>query len=155
MEEVGDLRHSDLRAGLSRSTAHYRNAILLARHLLAEIGRVPTTGASHTWPFLIRTPENVEKGVRTLLQRLLGQSWDIRKEPITDSTVDLRPDIVINGGYAVGMSSTSCSTASGSEPTSTNPSHTPQGSALTALASLVSPTWERPYLRLPALAISS
>ena len=65
---------------------------------------MPTTGASHTWPFLIRTPENVEKGVRTLLQRLLGQSWDIRKEPITDSTVKnlARPDIVINGGYAVG-----------------------------------------------------
>ena len=69
MEDVGEVRPSDLRATLDRRTAHYADALALARSVLANIRRTLKHGEAVVWTFLIRTPELVEAGVRNELPR--------------------------------------------------------------------------------------
>src|SRR5690606_25654717 len=47
MDEVDAFRNSDLMATTARNTTHYRPALLLARHLLNEVGRLPVQGETY------------------------------------------------------------------------------------------------------------
>ena len=100
--EVGDLRPTDLRATVDRRTRHYRDAVLLAQHVIRSSGRAPRGGDSWSQSFLIRTPEMVEAGLRTLLARL-APGWHIRKQGIRlpGSTMTFNPDLVLGGGAAI------------------------------------------------------
>lgn len=104
MDEVKQLQPHDLRAGVTRTTAHYRDAISLARHIIRGHGRSITTGDETAWTFLLRTPEAVEDGMRTILQRHLAGHWNVdkRRKQVVGHTMTMNPDLVFDDGLATG-----------------------------------------------------
>jgi 5-methylcytosine-specific restriction enzyme subunit McrC len=102
-EDVGELREPDFSAAVDRRTWYYRDAVVLARHILRCVGRTFEAGAQSAWSFLIRTPELVEAGIRQILSDNLG-GIAIRKlsAPILGATFGAHPDIVFGPGWAVG-----------------------------------------------------
>ena len=102
LDEVADLRANDLRATTDRKTSHYRDAHLLAQHVIRSSGRYLSHGDATSWAFLIRTPEMVEDGLLKVLSDRC-QEWDIYKRGIQlgASAMTLNPDIVVEGGLAV------------------------------------------------------
>lgn len=104
MDEVGDLELHDMRAQVSRSTAHYRDGVDLGRHIIRGHGRSITTGPEAAWTFLLRTPEAVEDGIRQILRQHLAGRWKIEKKgkQVTGHTMTLNPDLVFDDGLATG-----------------------------------------------------
>lgn len=103
MNEVTALRPGDLHARTDRRTAYYGNALALAHHILTDQGRTIGAGAHYARTFLIRTPEMVEEGIRRILQRSLGDRWQIEKRgrQLVGSTMSFNPDLVVDDGLAV------------------------------------------------------
>lgn len=103
-EDVSALQPADLAAAFTdRRTAHYADALALARLLLRSEGVDLEHGRAAGWAFLIRTPEAVEAGLRTLLKRALtGHSVTKEGRQLPGSTKTLNPDLVFDGGLAVG-----------------------------------------------------
>jgi hypothetical protein len=104
MEDVGPLGPTDLRVTTDRRTAHYRDAVLLARSILSNVRRTLAHGAAPAWTFLIRTPDLVEAGVRKELQERIQESWNVRKKtfPLTGARMSVAPDLVFGDVRAVG-----------------------------------------------------
>jgi 5-methylcytosine-specific restriction enzyme subunit McrC len=104
MDEVSPLRTLDLRVTLDRRTAHYADALALARSILSNIRRGLEHGNALAWTFLIRTPELVEAGVRNELRDRLGGKWNIRKEtiPLHGAGMTVSPDLLIGFDNAIG-----------------------------------------------------
>jgi 5-methylcytosine-specific restriction enzyme subunit McrC len=104
MDEVGPLEHDDLRVRLDRRTAHYADALALAKSLLAGVSRELEVGEDRAWTFLLRTPEMVELGLRRVLARELAPAWKVEKRGLrlSSSTLTLNPDLVFEDGAAVG-----------------------------------------------------
>jgi 5-methylcytosine-specific restriction enzyme subunit McrC len=103
MEGIGPLLAHDLRVQIDRRTAHYRDAVLLARNALANARRSLDTGDAAAWSFLIRTPDLVEAGVREILKSALGESWDVRKQKIKlpGAGMTVAPDLIFGHVNAV------------------------------------------------------
>ena len=102
MESVGSLRPADVRAEPARNSNHYRRALVLARHLLSNVGRLPEAGSSYSRTFLISTPRPVEKGILAVLRRGLGHRFDVRPRSLrVAANVTLNPDIVFDHGFAI------------------------------------------------------
>lgn len=103
MDEVGPLRFNDLRARLDRRTSYYADPIALARQILGGIYRTSQLGGEAAWGFLIRTPTMVERGVRKVLERAIGDRWVIGKRglQLAGSTMTINPDLVIGERLAV------------------------------------------------------
>lgn len=104
MEDIGELEATDLRATPDRRSYHYTDAITLAKHLIRSVGRDLGKGTASAWTFLIRTPEMVEEGVRNVLKEKLSGRWGVEKRgvQIVGSAMTLNPDLVFNGGLAIG-----------------------------------------------------
>jgi 5-methylcytosine-specific restriction enzyme subunit McrC len=103
LEEASELRYSDLRASVDRRTLHYANAWLLARSLLTSFGRSPTLGSELAWTFLIRTPEMIEAGIRSVLQEHLGPKRVWKKGMhLPGSTLTVNPDLIFGQPAAIG-----------------------------------------------------
>ncbi len=105
MSEVGPLRAADIRvAHVDRRTAHCREALVLARHVLRSNGRTLTAGLQTARSFLIRTPEMVEQGIRNYLDRALRPTTRVTKEgrQLEGSTMRLTPDLMFRPAVAVG-----------------------------------------------------
>jgi 5-methylcytosine-specific restriction enzyme subunit McrC len=104
MEDVGALQTNDLRTQTDRRTAHYRDALLLARAILLNIRRTLAHGDEPAWTFLIRTPEVVEAGVRAELRERLPEAWNVRKVtfPLRGANMTVAPDLVFGDVIAVG-----------------------------------------------------
>lgn len=102
MDDVGDLRPHDLHARTDRRTAHYGDALALARHILHGERRTIGHGDREAWTFLIRTPEMVEEGLRKALAERLG-TWDVSAGTIQlgGTTMTVNPDLVFNRRLAV------------------------------------------------------
>lgn len=102
LDDVGDLRRSDLRAQVERKTRHYRDAHLLAQHVIRSSGRSLSHGTASSWAFLIRTPEMIEEGLRKVLSERCTE-WTIYKKGIQlgSTAMTLNPDIVVESGMAV------------------------------------------------------
>ena len=102
LDEVEDLRPTDLRATTTRKTQHYGDAYLLAQHVIRSSGRYLSHGDSASWAFLIRTPEMVEDGLLKVLSDQCKE-WSLYKRGIqlSGSSMTLNPDIVVEGGIAV------------------------------------------------------
>ena len=102
LADVGDLRSTDVLSTTDRRTSHYADCVSLARHILRSIGRSLDAGGHTAWTFLIRTPELVEAGVRTLLARSLGgQKVQKVGRQLSGSAMTVNPDLVFSPG-AVG-----------------------------------------------------
>jgi 5-methylcytosine-specific restriction endonuclease McrBC regulatory subunit McrC len=97
MEDVGQLQYSDMRYEIDRRSARYADAFLLAKLILANSGRTLHHGEEKAWTFLIRTPELVEQGITSVLQRHLGKDvvWKSGKQ---FGTLTLNPDLAFATG---------------------------------------------------------
>jgi 5-methylcytosine-specific restriction enzyme subunit McrC len=100
MEGVGEFNSSDRWPRLDRRTAHYRDALLLARHVLRTQGRDLHHGETDAWTFLIRTPEMVEAGLLTILQEAF-EHIDKTAIQLEHTRMTLNPDLVIGNGVAI------------------------------------------------------
>lgn len=104
MDHISELRPGDRGVSVDRRTAHYRDALSLALHVLDNQGRGLEHGGSASWAFLIRTPEMVEEGLRRVLEESLASRWRVRKRsiPIKGASLTLNPDLVFNETLAAG-----------------------------------------------------
>ncbi len=104
MDGVGQMRRGDLRAEPDRRTSHYRDPVLLAKQIIHGTGRMLLPGGDPVWTFLIRTPEAVEDGVRSMLQRSLpGPLRPMKRQiGIGGASMTLNPDLVWGQTWAVG-----------------------------------------------------
>jgi 5-methylcytosine-specific restriction enzyme subunit McrC len=94
MDEVGELRVGDLDAAVDARTAHYRDALLLAKHILRWTGRMLTAGDALSNAFFIRTPEMIETGLRRLLATAIPTPVFKKAIPIVGSSMTLNPDLI-------------------------------------------------------------
>jgi 5-methylcytosine-specific restriction enzyme subunit McrC len=102
MADVSDAQVADLGVSIERRAAFYTDAVHLARHVLRGVGRVLAAGEHAAWTFLIRTPEAVEEGLRTVLQTRLGEYWAVTKRGIgVGAGLTFTPDLVFADGRAV------------------------------------------------------
>lgn len=95
MDGIGPMRHGDVHARVERRTGYYRDAALLAKHLVQGVGRALEVGGQQIWTFLIRTPEAVEEGMRRALIEGLPR-LEPHKQTISlrDTNMTLNPDVV-------------------------------------------------------------
>lgn len=103
MEEVEELLPFDLAAEPDRRTRHYGSAVMLAKQVIAGAGRTILEGGAVAWTFLIRTPEMVEDGLRSLLQQRLGDDR-VYKRPMQlgGTRMKVDPDLIFKNPDAVG-----------------------------------------------------
>ncbi len=103
LQGVGDLRPRDVSAATERRTAYYGDALMLATNVLQGRGRDLQGGESLGWTFLLRAPEMVEEGIRSILQKGLYSKWKVAKRgiQIEKSNMTLTPDLVFES-LAVG-----------------------------------------------------
>jgi 5-methylcytosine-specific restriction enzyme subunit McrC len=103
MDDVGLFQPGDINVIPDQRAAFYGDALVLARHVIAGQGRTIRAGRDATWTFLIRTPDLVEAGLRTIMRSVIV-AHDVRKEgrvPV-GSPMSFNPDLVIGHGTAVG-----------------------------------------------------
>ncbi|HEY9404777.1 MAG TPA: hypothetical protein VIQ24_19125 [Pyrinomonadaceae bacterium] len=104
MDHVGEMRLGDRSVSVDRRTAHYRDAVSLAIHIIDGQGRGLEHGGAASWAFLIRTPEMIEEGLRRVLVESLAGRWRVRKRrvPVKGTGLTLNPDLVFNETMAAG-----------------------------------------------------
>ena len=105
MTEVGQLQPGDFDLAVTdRRTAHYRDALVLARHVLRAAGRTLAAGVEGARSFLIRTPEMVEEGLRNHLKKALAPHYRVVKEgrQLKGSKMTLTPDMLFLPSGATG-----------------------------------------------------
>ena len=98
MDEVGSLRSDDLRVRPDRRSAHYADALILARHVLQGAGRSLEHGVEPVWTFLIRTPTLVEEGILQVLTACSSVRVMKRGLQLQGSTLTVNPDLVFEEG---------------------------------------------------------
>jgi 5-methylcytosine-specific restriction endonuclease McrBC regulatory subunit McrC len=102
-DAVGDLCPGDLSVTVERRTGWYADALALARSILGGQGRALDEGSQAVHTFLFRTPDLVEEGIRNLLtEGLPDWTIDNHGRQLKPSALTLNPDLVFNGGLAVG-----------------------------------------------------
>jgi 5-methylcytosine-specific restriction endonuclease McrBC regulatory subunit McrC len=101
LEGVGRFRPADLSAEPDRRTSNYLDAITLGRQVIRATGRALEAGPIKSWTFLLRTPEPVEAGIRSLLRRALTCTVERRSIRLTGSTMTVNPDLVFGDDAAV------------------------------------------------------
>jgi len=98
---VSEASPSDLRAGVDRQTSRYRDALLLALHILRGRQRELAVGTTRAWCFLWRTPDAVEAGIRGVLSEGLSDVTTVGKEPRHYAPLKFTPDLKF-GNVAIG-----------------------------------------------------
>jgi 5-methylcytosine-specific restriction endonuclease McrBC regulatory subunit McrC len=100
---VGDVTGSDLRVDVDRRTANYRDALLLAKLILNDIGRGMDHGSENGWSFLIPTPAAVEHGLREILNDDLAVIGRVYAETSSiGNGMKVHPDLWFESYEAVG-----------------------------------------------------
>lgn len=101
---VTETKPDDLSAQVEPRTWYYRQALSLAKLILRGSAVDLAAGDTPASAFLLRTPEHVEAGVRSLLSSRLSPDHSVTKKglalPPTRKT--LNPDLVFDGGNCVG-----------------------------------------------------
>lgn len=102
-EGVSPYQPQDLRVQVDSRTWYYRDALQLAKCVLANTARDLRFGPESGWTFLLRTPEAVERGIREVLARGLEGEYAVKKKglQLAGSTKSLNPDLVFDSGAAV------------------------------------------------------
>lgn len=95
MQEVGDMRSSDMSAEADRLSARYEPCLSLAKDVIEGFGRSPRLGASHSVSFLFQSSTVAEVGIRSLLARGL-KGWRVSGRPIRSQSGEenYNPDLV-------------------------------------------------------------
>ncbi len=95
MDDVGSLLLDDMDVSVDRRSASYRDPLLLARHILRADGRALASGDVSARAFLIRTPELVEEGIRTILVQGMADLCAVTKRgrQLVGSTLTINPDL--------------------------------------------------------------
>lgn len=102
MDAVGVLRATDTRARVDRLSASYSTVLPLSLLVLAGLGVTVAAGRHLGKAFLVRTPEIIEDGLRSVLQSgLAGTSVTKRRLLLGDSGLSINPDLVFDENLAV------------------------------------------------------
>jgi 5-methylcytosine-specific restriction enzyme subunit McrC len=103
MDSVGPVRHGDRRARVTSLSKRYARALPLAVLVLegggisARVGEIRGTG------YLIRTPDLIESGIRSILRtEMAGFSVEKTRKTLAGTAVTLHPDLNFANGRAVG-----------------------------------------------------
>lgn len=103
MDDVGPAQPGDLRTRVDRLSRSYSRAVPLALLVLAGCGISTNLGNSTGTTFLIRTPELVEDGLRSLLSASLPHiGITKRRLMLGESGLSVNPDLVFGSGLGVG-----------------------------------------------------
>lgn len=102
MDAVGVLRATDIRARVDRLSASYSTVLPLSLLVLSGLGITVAAGRHLGRAFLVRTPEIIEDGLRSVLQSgLAGTSVTKRRLLLGDSGLSINPDLVFDENLAV------------------------------------------------------
>lgn len=102
MDGVGQLRHADRRLKPDRLTKNYIHPISLARLILDGCGISLSDGQTQGTSFLLRTPEVIEDGLRSIIaEGLPNIQVNKRRQMLGDSGISMNPDIVFGNRLAI------------------------------------------------------
>lgn len=102
MDDVGPLLHSDRRLRPDRLSKNYIHPISLARLILDGCGISLSDGKTRGTSFLLRTPEIIEDGLRSIIaEGLPDLSVKKRRQMLGDSGISMNPDIVFGNRLAL------------------------------------------------------
>lgn len=102
MDAVGGLRATDIRGKFDRLSASYSTVFPLSLLVLSGLGITVAAGRSLGRAFLVRTPEIIEDGLRSVLQSgLAGTTVTKRRLMLGDSGLSINPDLVFGESLAV------------------------------------------------------
>ena len=103
MDGVGALVHSDLRTKLDRLTSSYSQVLPLSLLILNDYGISSTYGKTQGMAFLVRTPELIEDGLRSILaEDISSPKITKRKFMLGDSGLSINPDLIFGDDLAIG-----------------------------------------------------
>lgn len=102
MDGVGTIQTNDLRVRIDRLTVNYTRLLSLSRLVLAGLGLTVAAGRHVGTAFLIRTPELIEDGLRSILKDGL-QDIKVAKRRLMlgDSGLSINPDLVFGNTIAI------------------------------------------------------
>ena len=102
MDGVGAIQPNDLRVRVDRLSANYTRLLSLSLLVLAGLGLTVAAGRHIGTAFLIRTPELIEDGLRSILTDGL-QDIQVAKRRLMlgDSGLSINPDLVLGSTLAV------------------------------------------------------
>jgi 5-methylcytosine-specific restriction enzyme subunit McrC len=102
-DDVGQLRPMDLRVWVDRHASRYSDSVALAKHVLGGTARSIEVGEASARCFLLRTPDLIEAGVRSILEEALRDVCIVKKSGlgIPGTKMTLNPDLNF-GDQAVG-----------------------------------------------------
>lgn len=102
MQEVGEMRPSDMEAEADRLTARYEPCLSLAKDVIEGFGRSPRLGTSHAVSFLFQSSTVAEVGIRSILARSLD-GWRVSGRPIRSRSGEenYNPDLVFERRHDV------------------------------------------------------
>lgn len=103
-DDVSSVHPTDLAVLTDARTHYYSHAAELAKAVLTSTALSLSSGSRPAWCFLVRTPENVEEGLRQLLAALLAPEHTVVKTglQLAGSTKTMTPDLVFDGRSAIG-----------------------------------------------------
>ena len=102
MDNVGAMQPNDLRAKVDRLTASYSRLLSLSLLVIAGLGLTVAAGRHIGTAFLIRTPELIEDGIRSILtEKLQDIKVTKRRLMLGDSGLSINPDLVFGSTLAV------------------------------------------------------
>lgn len=103
LDAVSEFQPDDLEVRTDLRTGYYRDALQLARHILAGQGRTLRAGPSTAWSFLLPSPPGIEAGLRRILAEGLTETAVTKgKRRLDPSNHSLNPDLVFDRGARVG-----------------------------------------------------
>lgn len=102
MDGIGRLDACDLRSKTDRLSRNYNRPVSLARLILGTCGISVSDGSAQGSSFLLRTPEIVEDGLRSIIAEGLPQiQVTKRRQMLGDSGISMNPDIVFGDRLAI------------------------------------------------------
>lgn len=102
MDDVGAMQTNDLRVQVDRLTANYVQLLNLSKLVLAGLGLTVAAGRHSGTAYLIRTPELIEDGLRSILKEEMASiNVTKRRLMLGDSGLSINPDLVFGSTLAV------------------------------------------------------
>jgi len=102
MDGIGPLRSTDRRLKPDRLTKSYIHSLSLARLIFDGCGISLSDGQTQGTSFLLRTPEIIEDGLRSIIaEGLPNIQVSKRRQMLGDSGISMNPDIVFGNRLAI------------------------------------------------------